>query len=248
MNNIEELKTKKPENLKSRSSVLADYVTDDNSGGYFVVECGNCGEIFPSQKLDGGGAIADTGDYGDSYCPHCNAVDPDECDNAGLVWNIQQAKINALIAQLEAVQKERDELKELNRHFDLSIRKTEGVNEVLRSKLEAAERVLIKPLPISELIHRLEYQTYEKWFSESDVKYLWGRAAKSEAALSAANERLKREQVPVESHRVCQVLLDDAWVDVSYGAMEHQKKHGVETRILFTSAPRPAGFTVDGES
>ncbi|CFV22158.1 Uncharacterised protein [Yersinia pseudotuberculosis] len=103
--------------------------------------------------------------------------------------------LSALIAQLEAAQKERDELKELNRHFDLSIRKTEGVNEVLRSKLEAAERVLIKPLPISELIHRLEYQTYEKWFSESDVKYLWGRAAKSEAALSAANEKLSKPLV-----------------------------------------------------
>ncbi|WP_206186968.1 hypothetical protein [Yersinia massiliensis] len=106
MNNIEELKSKKPENLKSRSSVLADYVTDDNTGGYFVVECENCGEVFPSQKLGGGGAIADTGDYDDAYCPHCNAVDPDECYNAGLVWNIQQAKINALIAQLEAAQKE----------------------------------------------------------------------------------------------------------------------------------------------
>lgn len=106
MNNLEELKAKKPEDLKSRSSVLADYVTDDNTGGYFVVECENCGEVFPSQKLGGGGAIADTGDYDDAYCPHCNAVDPDECCNAGLVWNIQQAKINALIAQLEAAQKE----------------------------------------------------------------------------------------------------------------------------------------------
>ncbi|HFI1946171.1 TPA: hypothetical protein ACPZRO_002732 [Yersinia enterocolitica] len=71
--------------------------------------------------------------------------------------------------------------------------------------------------------------------------------AELKAALSAANERLKGEPVPVESHRVCQVLLEDAWVDVSYGAMEHQKKHGVETRILFTAAPQPAGFTVEGE-
>ncbi|HDZ9654543.1 TPA: hypothetical protein ACI1IO_004136 [Yersinia enterocolitica] len=86
----------------------------------------------------------------------------------------------------EETQKERDELKELNCHFDLSIRKTEGVNEVLRSKLEAAERALIKPLPIGELVHRLEGQTYEKWFSESDVKDLRERAETAEAALSAA--------------------------------------------------------------
>ncbi|HHC8945984.1 TPA: hypothetical protein ACN217_003417 [Yersinia enterocolitica] len=102
-----------------------------------------------------------------------------------------QGYIDFLIAQLEAAQKERDELKELNCHFDLSIRKTEGVNEVLRSKLEAAERALIRPLPIGELVHRLEGQTYEKWFSESDVKDLRERAEAAEAALSAANEKPK---------------------------------------------------------
>ena len=54
-----------------------------------------------------------------------------------------------------------------------------------------------------------------------------------------ALRELKGEQVPVECHRVCQVLIDDAWVDVSYGAMENQKKHGVETRILFTAPQKP---------
>lgn len=104
-----------------------------------------------------------------------------------LAW--RDLRIEQLIAQLEAAQKERDELKELNYHFDLSIRKVEGVSEVLRSKLEAAELELIKPLPIGELVHRLEGQTYEKWFSESDVKDLRERAEKAEAALSAANEK-----------------------------------------------------------
>lgn len=69
--------------------------------------------------------------------------------------------------------------------------------ENLIAQLEAAERALIRPLPIGELIHRLEGQTYEKWFSESDVKDLRERAEKAEAALSAANEKLKGEQVPV---------------------------------------------------
>ncbi|CNI96182.1 hypothetical protein [Yersinia intermedia] len=108
---------------------------------------------------------------------------------------VSASDLSALIAQLEAAQKERDDLKELNCHFDLSIRKTEGVNEVLRSKLEAAERALIKPLPIGELVHRLEGQTYEKWFSESDVKDLLERAQKAEAALSAANEKLTKPVV-----------------------------------------------------
>ncbi|HDL6787567.1 hypothetical protein NFB50_16535 [Yersinia ruckeri] len=120
MNNLEVLKAKKPENLKSLSSIAAGYVADNNTGGYYVVECGNCGEVLPSQQLDGGGAIADTGDYDDAYCPHCNAVDPDECYNAGLVWNVQQAKINALITALEAAQKERDEAMRRLRRYSMS--------------------------------------------------------------------------------------------------------------------------------
>ncbi len=61
----------------------------------------------------------------------------------------------------------------------------------LIAQLEAAQLELIKPLPIGELVHRLEGQTYEKWFSESDVKDLRERAQKTEAALSAANEKPK---------------------------------------------------------
>jgi len=42
---------------------------------YYLVECGECGEIYPSNKLDGGCQIADTGDYGNCYCPHCGAAE-----------------------------------------------------------------------------------------------------------------------------------------------------------------------------
>lgn len=69
----------------------------------------------------------------------------------------------------------------------------------LIAQLEAAQLELIKPLPIGELVQRLEGQTYEKWFSESDVKGLCDRAETAEAALSAANEKLKGEQVPVDT-------------------------------------------------
>lgn len=70
----------------------------------------------------------------------------------------------------------------------------------LIAQLEAAERALIKPLPIGELVHRLEGQTYEKWFSESDINT---KLLAAEAALSAANEKLL---VPV-------VLPDDGLED-----------------------------------
>jgi hypothetical protein len=115
-----------------------------------------------------------------------------ESENGSYVTYSEYKK---LIAQLESVQKERDELKELNRHFDLSIRKTEGISEVLRSKLEAAERALFRPLPIGELIQRLEGQTYRKWYDDDELDKMRVRADKAEAALSAANERLSKPVV-----------------------------------------------------
>ena len=59
-------------------------VTHDNTGGPFVVECQGCGEVYPSFHCLGGEQIADTGDYEDARCPHCDQVDPEECDNAAL--------------------------------------------------------------------------------------------------------------------------------------------------------------------
>lgn len=87
-------------------------VTDDNSGGYFVVECESCGWVYPSFELNGGGPIADTGDYDECMCPKCGHVDPSESDNVGLVWNIQQEKINVIQSRLNAVEAENERLRE----------------------------------------------------------------------------------------------------------------------------------------
>lgn len=130
---FEALKAKKPADTKSLKSQAAGYVTDDNSGGYYVVECQECGEVYPSQQSAGGGQIADTGDYDDSYCPHCGQVDPDECDNVGLVWNVQQAKINALLAALE----EKDQ--ELDKEGDILIDTQESMRE-WKQRANAAEQ------------------------------------------------------------------------------------------------------------
>lgn len=111
MDKFSELKVTIPADKKSRESVAAGYVTDNNSGGYFVIECQECGAVYPSQQADGGGQIADTGDYNDAICPHCGEEGPEECENVGLAWNVQQAKIIALLAELEASKqyaKERD--------------------------------------------------------------------------------------------------------------------------------------------
>ena len=88
--------------LTQRDKDRLGFVTDDDTGGYYVAECEECGQIFPSQTCDGAEQIADSGDYGDCYCPHCGFIDPLECDNANLVWNVQQLKIVNLTKQLEA--------------------------------------------------------------------------------------------------------------------------------------------------
>ncbi|WP_236695872.1 hypothetical protein [Pseudomonas sp. ES3-33] len=85
-------------------------VTHDNTGGPFVVECQGCGEVYPSFHCLGGGQIADTGDYEDARCPHCDQVDPEECDNANLAWNTQQLKINELQKRLNAADQRIDQL------------------------------------------------------------------------------------------------------------------------------------------
>ncbi|HHX8939177.1 TPA: DUF551 domain-containing protein [Yersinia enterocolitica] len=97
----------------------------------------------------------------------------------------------------------------------------EQLIDFLADQLEKAELELIKPLPIGELLSRLEGQTYEKWFSESDVKDLRERAEKAEAELSAASEKhgwIKcSEQMPDPNRqrRVC-VFTPSSAADLRY--------------------------------
>lgn len=84
------------------------------SDPYYLVECCNCGEMYPSNKLSGGWQIADTGDYGDCYCPHCDASEDyeDLGNSAAEAWNYQQKQIDALLAEREADKALIAELKE----------------------------------------------------------------------------------------------------------------------------------------
>jgi hypothetical protein len=112
-------------------------VTHDNTGGPFVVECQGCGEVYPSFHCLGGGQIADTGDYDDARCPHCDQVDPEECDNAALAWNTQQVKINALQELLNQRDEANHDL-EQRRHAEQQAcqaaeRRVEDLLEIARS-------------------------------------------------------------------------------------------------------------------
>ncbi|WP_260864030.1 hypothetical protein [Citrobacter sp. Marseille-Q6884] len=85
-------------------------------GSFYLVECCNCGEMYPSNLLDGGEAIADSGDYGDCYCHLCGADDTERADwgdvnsNEAKAWNFQQKRIEALLDDLEAAEKRIAEL------------------------------------------------------------------------------------------------------------------------------------------
>ncbi|MGU5729380.1 hypothetical protein ACV1DR_10660 [Aeromonas jandaei] len=103
-----------------------DFVTDNNTGGYFVMECQNCGEVFNSKQCNGGESIADTGDYGDCYCPHCGEVDPMECDNANLVWNFQQKKINQLNQKFAELLDVQNDHHRLVRELDVLLNGVDG--------------------------------------------------------------------------------------------------------------------------
>lgn len=77
-------------------------------GSFYLVECCGCGEMYPSNLLDGGEAIADSGDHGDCYCHLCGADDTERADwgdinsNEAKAWNFQQKRIEALLDELEA--------------------------------------------------------------------------------------------------------------------------------------------------
>ncbi|EPA8515285.1 hypothetical protein ACQ686_001087 [Klebsiella aerogenes] len=81
-------------------------------GSYYLAECTDCGKMYPSNKLNGGEPLF-SGDYGECYCPHCNADDAaiGDCgDTAAKAWNYQQDRIDALVEALEKAQQVDEEL------------------------------------------------------------------------------------------------------------------------------------------
>jgi hypothetical protein len=53
---------------------------EDVKNNFYTVKCEKCGWWGSSKFLEGGGQIADTGDYDDCYCPVCGNADPDEIE------------------------------------------------------------------------------------------------------------------------------------------------------------------------
>ena len=90
-------------------------------GSYYLAECTDCGKMYPSNNLNGGEPLF-SGDYGECYCPHCNADDAaiGDCgDAAAMAWNYQQDRIDALVEALEKAQQRIDELESRTVTFKL---------------------------------------------------------------------------------------------------------------------------------
>ncbi|MEB7571355.1 hypothetical protein [Klebsiella pneumoniae] len=89
-------------------------------GSYYLAECTDCGKMYPSNKLNGGEPLF-SGDYGECYCPHCNADDAaiGDCgDTAAMAWNYQQDRIDALVEALEKAQRANEYLREQSAEWE----------------------------------------------------------------------------------------------------------------------------------
>ncbi|HFS1364301.1 hypothetical protein [Raoultella ornithinolytica] len=116
-------------------------------GSYYLAECTDCGKMYPSNKLNGGEPLF-SGDYGECYCPHCNADDAaiGDCgDTAAIAWNYQQGRIDALVEALEKSEKTSEARREA-----IDITHKRAARE--RDRANAAEEALEKAqLRIEEL-------------------------------------------------------------------------------------------------
>ncbi|OMP92723.1 hypothetical protein [Raoultella terrigena] len=96
--------------MTTDTTELAQMKGQKVEGSYYLAECTDCGKMYPSNKLNGGEPLF-SGDYGECYCPHCNADDADIADlgsgeqPAVMAWNYQQARIDALVEALEKAQR-----------------------------------------------------------------------------------------------------------------------------------------------
>lgn len=141
-------------------------------GSYYLAECTDCGKMYPSNKLNGGEPLF-CGDYGECYCPHCNADDAaiGDCgDTAATAWNYQQNRIDALVEALEKAQE--------------TIAFQQGEIKALLSSLES--RTVKLP---AERFCPAEYAGSQLW-SETEV---WNKA------ITACADELRAAGIKVEA-------------------------------------------------
>lgn len=141
-------------------------------GSYYLAECTDCGKMYPSNKLNGGEPLF-CGDYGECYCPHCNADDAaiGDCgDTAATAWNYQQNRIDALVEALEKAQQYAKERDAENQDLMLTVGR-------LRVESEEIESRTVTAAAADVLAERQRQVTTEGWTPEHDDKYEHGQLA-----------------------------------------------------------------------
>lgn len=127
---------------------------------FYLAECCCCGEVMPSSKLRESRNYPD--DDGEAYCPRCNAGD---CDIADLgaagsegvtAWNYQQKRIEALLDELEAKDKQIGDLKATAAHSNAGWKEAheqEARAEAAEKRIAELEALEVKlPNPHAHLI------------------------------------------------------------------------------------------------
>lgn len=113
-------------------------------GSYYLAECTDCGKMYPSNKLNGGEPLF-SGDYGECYCPHCNADDAaiGDCgDTAAKAWNYQQDRIDALVEALDKSEKTSEARREaIDRTHNMFVRERDRANAAEEALEKAQQRI-----------------------------------------------------------------------------------------------------------
>ncbi|HBA4231576.1 TPA: ead/Ea22-like family protein [Escherichia coli] len=153
-------------------------------GSYYLAECGHCGEMYPSNKLDGGESLF-SGDYGECFCHLCGADDSDIADNgawgseAVTAWNYQQKRIEALLDELEKMQAQSSKWCEaFHKAVSVGARYEERIAELEAREISLTER--------SSMLHRTD-------FHEDYQTVMAYKVSEVIAAIRAAGIRIKGE-------------------------------------------------------
>ncbi|HHL6929826.1 TPA: hypothetical protein ACQ80C_001328 [Escherichia coli] len=159
-------------------------------GSYYLAECGHCGEMYPSNKLDGGESLF-SGDYGECFCHLCGADDSDIADNgawgseAVTAWNYQQKRIEALLDELEKMQAQSSKWCE-------AFHKAVSVGARYEERIAELEVLAFNPALLDVISERQRQRAVEGWTSEHDDAYQNSELADAAAcyAINAHNQGL----------------------------------------------------------
>lgn len=142
--------------------------------------------------------------------------------------------LSALLAKLEAAQKERDGLREKVNQSDTEWQEMADRILAVGKRAEKAEN------ESGLLAVQLEIAT-----ERSGINF--DRAQKAEAALSAANEKLSKPVLLPDGWRLAPIMPTNAMIDAFRVAYEHDDSYADHWIRMLAAAPRPTGFTVEGE-